>query len=445
MKKNDIPLQKAKELIKRNGLYRENEKTLVGFSGGADSVTLLHILSFLLSKERIAAVHVNHMLRGASADADEEFCRSFCKKKGIPFYAVKIDILSLCGGKSFEETARNERYRIFEETAVALGCTTVSLAHTASDNLETMIFHLCRGAGASGLSGIPVSRSLGNVTVVRPLLDVTREEILAYIEENNLSFQTDETNGDTAYTRNFIRAEIIPKMKQINARTEENARFTASAVADLYALAESEAKNFLQKNEGGNVTAESLAALPHAVRYPVLEKLYQRAGGASLPRAQAESLSLLIDEKKTGASLSLSGKITARIDGKHLRFSDKAKNTDFPHSEIPLHQGENILTPAISVWIGEKPAQSPLHFYAETAIPEESLSSLFARPRKAGESYRFGGMTRKLKKLLCGADLAAKTRPVICDANGILWLPGFPVADKKNKAKQTIPVYYIEK
>ena len=449
MKKNNTQtvLEKMNRLSKKYGFYQKTEKTLVGFSGGADSVTLLHALISMLGKDRVAAVHINHMLRGAAADADEAFCRDFCQKREIPFLSQKIDVLSLCGGSAFEETARNVRYRAFEEAAEQLGCTTVSLAHTASDHLETLLFYLCRGAGASGLIGIPVQRPLGSVTVVRPLLDVTRDEILAYIEENGLTYRTDETNADTAYTRNFIRAEIVPLLQKVNPAVEENARAASDSIAELQEYAEQAANEFLKAHEkNGSVSVQALTALSPAVLYPVLDTLYRQAGGETLSRAQASALQEILAQKKTGASVSLSGNLSARLDGENLRFFHRYVENTSVCCEKPLENGKNQLTENSFIYIGEMPgdecSEEHSSFCAHVKISEASLSSLFVREKQNGEAYRFGGMTRKLKKLLCGKSLAEKKRPVICDKDGILWLPGFPVKDGK---EGEVSVYYVEK
>lgn len=444
MKKNNtkILLEKITLLNQKQNFYHNNEKTLVGFSGGADSVTLLHALYTLLGKDRLVALHINHMLRGEEADGDEEFCRDFCQTREIPFLSRKINVKAICGDNGFEEAARNVRYQAFEEVAEAMQCTTVSLAHTASDNLETMIFNLCRGAGASGLSGIPVRRPLGKYTVVRPLLDVTREEILAYAEENGLPFRTDSSNTDTAYTRNFIRAEIIPLMKKINPATEENARYASAAVTDLQNHAEADANVFLQSyGQNDEIPVNELQKLSSAVRYLVLEALCKRAGGESLSRAQAWALEEIVSQKKTGASISLSGNLIARLDGGSLRFfhSTVEKPTEMWKKE--LFFGKNQLRENAFLYIGEK-TDGDFRYCAEAKIASDSLDTLFARPRENGESYRFGGMTRKLKKLLCGRSLAEKSRPVICDKDGVLWLPGFPIADGKSGENA---IYYVEK
>lgn len=444
MKKNNtkILLEKVALLSQKQNFYRGNEKTLVGFSGGADSVTLLHALCTLLGKDKIVALHINHMLRGEEANADEVFCREFCKKRGITFLSRRIDVKALCGNKSIEETARAVRYRAFEDAAARTNCTTVSLAHTASDNLETMIFNLCRGAGASGLSGIPVQRPLGSFTIVRPLMDVTREEILLYTEENGLSFRTDSTNEDTAYTRNFIRAEIVPLLKKVNPSVQENARFACTAIADLQSYAEEARVAFLQAYErNGAVPVQALLTLTSAVRYPVLDTMYRKQGGESLSRAQAFALDRIIMERKTGASVALTGNIIARLDGDNLRFFPSCVERSVHLSQTHLQFGENRLSEHMFLYIGEKP-QGEFSYFADAWIDRSCLDTLFARQRTNGEAYRFGGMTRKIKKLLCGEELAAKNRPVICDRDGILWLPGFPVADGK---QGELYICYVEK
>lgn len=440
MKNDNAVLRKIRLFQQTYGDYADGEKTLVGFSGGADSVTLLHSLITLLGKDAVCAVHINHMLRGEQADGDEAFCRDFCERHEIRFRCVRIDIRKLHGETGFEEAARHERYRVFEETARMFGCTSISLAHTASDNLETMIFHLCRGAGAGGLSGIPPVRPLGTLTVRRPLIDVSRDEILAYIEENGLSFRTDETNADTAYTRNFIRAQIVPLLKKVNPAAEKNARESAKMIAGLQELSESFADTFSEKNP--DLLVSSLSTLSAPVLHTVLNRSFRRCGGTSLSHSQSVALSSLIYERKTGASLSLSDGITAKLDGDFLRFFPSAENPAFFAFECPLSMGENRLDEDRCLYIGTEPPSADHSVCFKAKITEQSLPFLFARNKKDGESYRFGGMTRKLKKLLCGKTVAEKKRPVICDRDGVIWLPGFPVADGKNG---TLVIYYTEK
>lgn len=442
---------KVRAACGRYGFYKAGEKTLVGFSGGADSVCLLHILCRLLGAERIAAIHINHMLRGADADADEAFCRDFCAARSIPFLARRVDVSALSGGSGIEEAAREIRYRIFAEEAERMGCATISLAHTASDNLETMIFYLCRGTGLSGLSGIPPMRPAGGSTVVRPLFTCTREEILCYLNENELSFRTDASNFDTGYTRNYIRHTIIPQLKKINPAAEENAAAAAAAAADAQAFLKEEAMRFLALHAStGAVSLRELGYLSPAVFYETVEILYQNAGGKTLARAQAEAVRELVLDAKKGKLITLSGGIFAVADGDELVFTthdtweSEQETLDF---SVRLKAGKNILPGGNLLYIGMTPPASErasAHFSACTRLPAGFLDALDAKSRKPGMRYRTGNMTRTLKKFLCGAPSDVKRhRPVICRNDAILWFPGLGAADALPTDEQ-IDLYYFE-
>ena len=440
--------EKARRACEGYRFYKDGERTLVGFSGGADSVSLLHFLVELLGTERITAVHINHMLRGAEADRDEAFCRGFCAECGAELVVRRIDVAARCGDSGIEETARNIRYAVFREEAEKHGCTTVSLAHTASDNLETMLFHLCRGAGLDGISGIPPVRTFGEGRIVRPLIDCTRDDVLAYTKENSLAYVTDATNADTRYTRNFIRHEIVPRLKQVGATIEENARQTAVAAADAAAFIAEEAATFLAAHgDTTEVSVDALDALPAAVLYPVLNRMYQNAGGKTLARTQAEAVQRLVSARKKGHSVDLTGSITAKIDGNNLHFlvadTEEAEMLPFP---VALTMGENKIGVHIRLYLNITPPEelsAHCRFQARTRVPASALPTLHARARQNGERCRSGGMTRPLKKLLCGADSHAKARPLICDENGILWLPGFCTADRAQDSKM-IDLFYLE-
>ena len=196
------------------------EGIVVGFSGGADSAALLHFLtSDMLLGARITALHINHMLRGDEAERDERFCRDFCSERGIAFEAVHINIAEISGGVAVEETARNERYAALADCARRHGAKYIALAHTETDNAETLIFNIVRGSGLRGACGIPASRPCGDFTIIRPLLSCTRAETEEYCRENGIEYVTDATNSDTHYTRNFIRHEILPRLRGISPAT----------------------------------------------------------------------------------------------------------------------------------------------------------------------------------------------------------------------------------
>ncbi len=443
---SDVLIHKLRSLSEKYGFYANGGKTLVGFSGGADSMALLHALMDYLGRERIVAFHLDHMLRGADSQRDEAFCRAFCHANEIEYVSKQVNIREM-SETALEETARRVRYDAFFETAKATGCTTVSLAHHAGDNLETMLFHLCRGAGLAGLAGIPPKRPLGDLWVVRPLLDCTKDEIFAYLQENSLDFVTDKTNFDTEYTRNFIRHEILPKLEAVNPRALENARRSADILRESGDYLTGEAERLVEEKTA--LPRETLRNLPSALRHEVLSLLYQKAGGETLSAAQSDAISDVICHEKTGKRVSLTGGITAVLDGKMLRFllEKDMKSTVFCE-KIPVKEGENPVADGIFLYLGA-PLQniSPLKsseitFSATAKIPEKSLPTLHLRPRENGESYRFGGMTRSFKKLLCGADSRTKKRPLLCDGDGILWHPNFSVADRAKGGE--VDVVYVE-
>ena len=188
---------------------------ICAFSGGADSVSLLWALHALQSRYGLAvsALHVNHGIRGEEAVRDEAFCHDFCLTRGISFYVERVDAPAYAREKhvSLETAARILRYEVFmrlQQQERAL----IATAHTAGDNAETVIFRMARGTGLTGLSGIPPMRE----GIIRPILTVLPETVRAALDELGLSHVEDSTNQDTAYTRNYIRAEVIPRLETLH-------------------------------------------------------------------------------------------------------------------------------------------------------------------------------------------------------------------------------------
>ncbi|MCL2697233.1 MAG: tRNA lysidine(34) synthetase TilS [Oscillospiraceae bacterium] len=202
---------------------------IVALSGGADSVCLLHVL--LEMNIPVEACHVNHKLRGESSDSDESFVRALCERLGVNLHVHKIDVKSLKKKhQSLEECAREARYAYFNE----IGTNSITAtAHTAGDNTETVLLNLIRGTGLRGLCGIPPVR--GNMKasshdrlasspsdektsaiIIRPLIETTREEVLAYLAEKGADYISDESNFSDEFTRNNLRLNIIPLLEKIN-------------------------------------------------------------------------------------------------------------------------------------------------------------------------------------------------------------------------------------
>ena len=218
-------------------LFKRGETVLVGFSGGPDSVCLLHFLHFLAGKKHfeVIAVHVHHGLRGAAADADARFCRGLCQKLDIPFLCYKKAVRSLAKklDLSIEHAARKARYEAFAAAARKTGACKIALGHHLDDQAETVLLNLLRGTRAEGLCGIPLRRPLTAKTeVVRPLLCITRAEVEEYLEVNGLPCVTDQTNLDDAYTRNWIRLQLLPMLEHKQPKIRQHLAAMAAQLAE---------------------------------------------------------------------------------------------------------------------------------------------------------------------------------------------------------------------
>lgn len=240
----------------------QNAFAVVGFSGGADSMALLHRL-FSLREElslSIKAVHIHHGIRGEEADRDLKFAETFCKELNIPFAAHFADIPALAKERGISEEAcgRTERYRIFKEEAGEKGI--ILTAHTASDNVETVLLNLVRGTGLRGMTGIPYERE----NIRRPLLFCTRAQVEDYCHRMDIPFVEDSTNFTLDYTRNRLRLKILPKLRELNPSFDRTLLHTAELLQqdEDFLSAEAEALYASAKEANGLSSAKLAAAHP---------------------------------------------------------------------------------------------------------------------------------------------------------------------------------------
>ncbi len=198
--------QRFLQYIHRHHLVQKGNKTLLAVSGGADSMLLCEL--FYQSGLAFGIAHCNFQLREKNADEDADFVKQYAKEKEVPFHLIRFNTEEEAKNRklSIEETARNLRYTWFEKIREEHGYHFIATAHHKNDNAETLLLNLFRGTGIHGLHGIPLKRE----KIIRPLLFLSKTEILNYFKTNNLSFKEDKTNKQSDYTRNFIRNEIIP-------------------------------------------------------------------------------------------------------------------------------------------------------------------------------------------------------------------------------------------
>lgn len=218
--------------IEKQQLLAGRAPVLVGFSGGADSVALLSLLVQL--DYSCIALHCNFHLRGDESVRDEQFAAETARTLGVPFYKIDFDTTGYADKHhlSIEMAARELRYNWFEEMRQQLGGQAIAVAHHRDDSVETVMMNLIRGTGIRGLGGIRPK----NGYVVRPLLPVSRSEILAWLEQQQLSYVTDSTNLSDAYTRNFIRLRVLPLLEELNPSVKTAIARTADHLADTEAI-----------------------------------------------------------------------------------------------------------------------------------------------------------------------------------------------------------------
>lgn len=264
----------VRSYIERNRLLSDDDRrpVLVGLSGGADSVALLSVLVRL--GYACVALHCDFHLRGEESERDAAFARTFAESLGVPFYQTDFDTVAYAREHhlSIEMAARALRYVWFEETRERLGAQAIAVAHHRDDSVETVVMNLIRGTGIRGLTGIRPR----NGFVVRPLLCVSRTDIVAWLENQGIRYVTDSTNLSDAYTRNFIRLNVLPLLERINPSVREAIARSAehlSVVASVYAYEIARAREEVIVSEGC-LSIEALCRFPapEAILYELLKE-----------------------------------------------------------------------------------------------------------------------------------------------------------------------------
>lgn len=441
----DITENKFLSYLEKEGMRPLLAKgVLLALSGGKDSSLLLRFISRLAAKDGfpLVAFHLNHEIRGDEAERDAAFCADMCERLSVPLVSLRADVPTLAkqSGEGIEETARRERYRLLRDVAKENGLGTVLTAHNATDNLETVLLHLTRGGGGNAMCGIPPVRPLDggddSVLLLRPLLSLTAEEILLAVKEADIPYVSDSTNDDRAYRRNLIRGEVLPHLRKCNPSVERSVlRLTENMREDMRLLDSLAMRAFDEARVAGGISVSRLREIEKPLAYRVLRRLHEAAAqDVPLPeRVHVDALLVRLTEAGD-FSLSFPGNIHAVREGDVLYFRVGAP---FSHSRQSLHKGENILSDGGRLYVMEKdspPADENIYTLS-IQLPRAFATieyGLYVRSRADGDVYRTGGMTRKLKKLFSDASIPPRLRahlPVVCDTEGILWVPPFGVRD----------------
>ncbi len=417
-------LENVKKFIRDKKLILPGDRVIVGFSGGADSTALVHIL-YCLQNEldfRLAAAHLHHGIRGEEADRDFEFTKEFCANFGIEFKYKKCNIPQIAAeNKISEETAgREERYRFFEELAGNNG--KIATAHNKNDNAETVLHHIIRGSGITGLCGISEKR--GNI--IRPIITVERSEIEAYCNENGLEYVTDSTNAETEYTRNKIRHCVLPEMHKINPRIISSiCRMSALAREDDEYM-DYEAEKAYEKYvtlKNGQAVYSIEKKLHSAIVRRVLIKM-ARAVGAELDFEKAEAVIKLAYGGTTGKSIDITGG-RAEISYNNLIIGKKNQKCEFD----VLFENKSVYIPECGLYaVSEK---------GGITLPENA--EIHIRSRRNGDRIKVNGMTKKIKDIFISKKIPQSERdriPIVTVNGEVVYIHGTASSDVLKKYKK---------
>jgi tRNA(Ile)-lysidine synthase len=338
-------LHALKEFNHRHNLIERGDKVIVSVSGGIDSMSLLAMMERLRSvwNLRLAVAHFNHRLRGNESEQDEAFVRCKAKEYDIECHVERADTRAISEARkqSIQETARDLRYAFFASLSESLGIRKVATAHNADDNIETLLFNLFRGAGIHGLSGIPTTRSHGTVQIIRPLLFASREKIVEYANANAIVFREDSSNLKDDYSRNYIRKQILPALREhinpgLNATLGRAAELFQELDEYLDSTVESISPTLIISEQEGEtvINREALLKLPALIQESFLIKLLQNRVQRDIDQSLIKSV-LSIIHSETGTTCNVSADYFVLRDRERIILRKVEQEHDFQYDIEP--------------------------------------------------------------------------------------------------------------
>jgi tRNA(Ile)-lysidine synthase len=433
-------------------LFHAGERVAVAVSGGADSVALLVGMADACAETGLvlSAVHVHHGLRGAEADGDAQFVAELAKKLDVSLRIEQGDVTSLAAERrqGIEEAARSLRYRVFQELLASREVDTVATAHTLDDQAETVLMKMLRGAWTEGLGGIaPVVMMAGigggRGRIVRPLLEVTRAEIVAYLEARRQPWREDSTNQELVFTRNRVRHTLLPQLREFQPRIAEQLARMAAVARDEEAWWGRELARVMpglvlpgkpvrgggratstRPGEGGvAIELERLRAMHPALQRRVLRAAAEQVGGGALTFDQTEALRLLtgLDERGGGkrGKVELGAGLTAERTARELRIVRIAETRGDPLPELV------VPVPGML-----EAVEYGFRVTTDGSLPDGT--TLLLRTPRAGDQVQLphSGRVKTVKEALERRGLSAAERracPVLAVGSRIVWMSGMEV------------------
>ena len=474
----DKKLEKIENYIKNYQMIEHGDKVITGVSGGADSVCLLLALCALREKLdfEVIVCHVNHELRGEEAAQDEAYVEMLCRKLQAPFFAFheNVELIAKNRKESLEEAGRSVRRQAFEQLCKEQGGTKIATAHHRNDNAETMLLNMARGTGIRGLCGIrPVYGKW-----IRPLLELSREEIEQWLGEQGISYCMDETNQEDEYTRNRIRHHVIPVLEeQVNTKTVEHFGQLSEQMEEIYEYLEQQTdqawkscvkqSNEQKKKSRILIKAEEMRQIQGVIKKFLVQRAVCEAAGAQKD-IESRHIQAVLDlfGRQTGRQIDLPYGLTAKrvYDGVLLVKEKKqpagqreGRNTE---SEFPVGlqipgeiqiPGTNLKISCCITDENEKISakEMPQKSYTKCFDYDIIKSSLCVRYRQPGDYLTIDrdGRKKKLKSYFIDEKIPKEERDtqlLIAEGSHIVWIPGRRMSSYYQVGDQTKKILKIK-
>lgn len=437
--------------INKYNMIKENDTIVVGVSGGADSMALLH---FLLNesdnlKIKVIVTHINHCLRGEESDRDEKFVSDYCRDNGVIFYSCRSNIKSEASeyGISIEECGRKVRYNYFNNIAEKYHAK-IATAHTLSDSIETTMFNMIRGTGIKGLSGIAPVRG----KIIRPLIFVTRSQIEYYCVKNKIKYVTDSSNLCYDYTRNKIRLDIVPKMRGINTAFEKSFLRLKEQAEDDCSYLNNIAKAELDKSMiNGMYDINIISKLEKPIKSRLIIQAVYNKFNIYLQNSHIDLICEIIDNGH--GTVTIPGKIYVKVENGFLRIYKDApeiKNwkNKFNEGKILTDSGRKFIIEIITKneYLSLKKTDKNLIY--KCLDYDKITENTIIRNRKPGDKFtqKNRKVRKSLKKLFNEKKVPIEKRnelAIIDDGDEILWIEGIGPSEKAAVSENTKKVVLI--
>lgn len=414
---------------KKDNLVEKNDKIVVGFSGGPDSVFLVEMLMKL--RENInfdmVLVHINHLLRRENSDGDEKFSIEYGKKKGLQVFSRKINITALGKdmGLTLEEAGRKARYDLFKEVFEKIGANKIALAHNKDDQLETFMFRLTRGAGLEGLEGIVAKRDV----YIRPISEIYKKDIVEYLNKNSIPYRIDETNFENEFTRNSIRLDLIPFIeKRYNPKFKDKLYSLIEEIREVNKVLEIRLEEYVVNNK---LSIEKLKKLDKYLLSKVLIQ-YLYSYGIEVSRKKIQLIEDILD-KGGSKDISLNGEFVLKKEYDFLAIEKNTKKENQCIKEVELEIPGQIIFGeyVIEASFTDKILYDNQNFYTSLKMGDK----LKIRSRKDGDRIIPIGMTseKKVKDILINEKVPKEKRdtiPLVLYNEEIVWIAGIKGNEK---------------